>query len=166
MIRDDAPRIGLGRDLHRLVAGRSCVLGGVHVESDVGPLGHSDGDVVLHALTDALLGACGEGDIGDLFPPGDPRHAGADSATFVDEALRRVRGRGFVPASVSVVVSAERPRLSSWKSRIRENVAAMLGLPPDRVGLSAKTGEGLGAVGAGEAIEALATVVLVAADHD
>jgi len=157
----DAPRIGLGEDSHRLEAGRRCVLGGVEIPSDVGPLGHSDGDALLHAVTDAVLGACGEGDIGDLFPPSDPRWAGADSRAFLDEALRRARDLGFRPASADTVVVAERPRLGPWKERIRASLAAMLGLPPDRVGVKAKTAEGLGPVGEGRALEARAVVLLV-----
>ncbi len=156
-----APRVGLGLDCHRLEAGRPCVLGGVTIPSDVGPLGHSDGDVVLHALTDAVLGAMGEGDIGDLFPPSEAEWAGADSRTFLDEALRRAAARGFRVASADTVISAERPRLGPWKARIRANVAAILGLPPDRVGVKAKTAEGLGPVGEGRAIEARAVVLLV-----
>lgn len=156
----DAPRIGLGEDSHRLEPGRRCVLGGVEIPSDVGPVGHSDGDALLHALTDAVLGACGQGDIGDVFPPSDPRWAGADSRRFLEEALRRAADLGFRPLSVDTVVVAERPRLGPWKERIRESLAAMLGLPPGRVGVKAKTAEGLGAVGEGRAIEARAVVLL------
>ncbi len=159
----DAPRVGLGEDSHRLEPGRRCVLGGVEVPSDVGPVGHSDGDALLHALTDAVLGACGEGDIGDLFPPGDPRWKDADSRAFLAEALRRARARGFVVASADTVVTAERPRLGPWKERIRASLAAMLALPPDRVGVKAKTAEGLGPVGEGRALEARAVVLLVRA---
>jgi 2-C-methyl-D-erythritol 2,4-cyclodiphosphate synthase len=158
---DDAPRIGVGLDSHRMEDGRRCILGGVEIPSDGGPVGHSDGDALLHALTDAVLGACGEGDIGDLFSPSDPRWKDADSTGFLTEALRRAAARGFRPASVDTVVVAERPRLGPWKERIRENLAAMLGLPLDRVGVKAKTAEGLGAIGAGRAIEAHAVVLLV-----
>ncbi len=156
----EAPRIGIGADLHRLAAGRACILGGVEIPSDVGPLGHSDGDALLHAITDAVLGACGEGDIGDIFPPSDERLAGADSRPFLDEALRRARALGFAPVSVDSIVIAERPRLSPWKDAIRASLASMLGLPADRVGVKAKTAEGLGAIGEGRAIEARAVVLL------
>jgi 2-C-methyl-D-erythritol 2,4-cyclodiphosphate synthase len=142
--------------------GRRCVLGGVEIPSDAGPVGHSDGDALLHAVTDAVLGACGAGDIGDAFPPGDPRWAGADSRAFLAHALERAAAIGFRPVSVDTVVVAERPRLGPWKERIRDSLAAMLALPPDRVGVKAKTAEGLGAVGEGRAIEARAVVLLEA----
>lgn len=155
-----APRIGIGEDRHRLVAGRRCVLGGVEIPSDVGPVGHSDGDALLHAVTDAILGACGQGDIGDIFPPSDEQWSGADSRTFLAEALRRAADMGFAPASVDTVITAERPRLGPWKAHIRAALADMLGLPADRVGVKAKTAEGLGPVGEGRAIEARAVVLL------
>ena len=155
------PRVGIGLDSHRLEAGRRCVLGGVEIPAEAGPVGHSDGDVLLHALPDAVLGALGQAVIGDLFPPGDERWRGADSSTFLAEALRRAAAAGFRVASADTVVSAERPRLGPWKERIRANVAAMLGLPPDRVGVKAKTAEGLGPVGEGRAIEARAVVLLL-----
>lgn len=155
------PRVGLGHDLHRLVAGRPLMLGGLEIPSGVGTDGHSDGDVVLHALTDAILGACGEPDIGELFSPRDERWRGAASAQFLHEALRRATGHGFRVVSVDVVVIAERPRLASWKPRIRASVASILSLPVDRVGLQAKTAEGLGPIGAGEAVEARAVVLLL-----
>ncbi len=161
MTIDDAPRIGTGLDSHRMEPGRRCVLGGVEIPSDTGPVGHSDGDALLHAVTDAILGAAGEGDIGDLFSPSDPQWKDADSAGFLAEALRRAQARGFRPVSVDTVIVAEHPRLGPWKERIRENVAAMLGLPPDRVGVKAKTAEGLGPIGEGRAIEAHAVVLLM-----
>jgi 2-C-methyl-D-erythritol 2,4-cyclodiphosphate synthase len=162
----NAPRIGLGEDSHRLEPGRRCVLGGVEIPSDVGPVGHSDGDALLHAVTDAILGACGQGDIGDLFSPSDERWAGADSRGFLAEALRRAAEMGFAPASVDTVVTAERPRLGPWKEHIRVALADMLGLPPDRVGVKAKTAEGLGPVGEGRAIEARAVILLRAVSPD
>ena len=115
------------------------------------------------ALTDEILGACGQGDIGDLFPPNDEQWAGADSRAFLAEALRRAADMGFVPASVDTVVIAERPRLGPWKAHIRTALADMLGLPADRVGVKAKTAEGLGPVGEGRAIEARAVVLLTCA---
>ena len=160
-----APRIGIGEDVHRLENGRRCVLGGVEIPSDVGPVGHSDGDALLHALTDAILGACGQGDIGDLFPPSDPQWAGADSRAFLAEALRRAAEMGFVPVSVDTIVIAERPRLGPWKAPIRAALADMLGLSPDRVGVKAKTAEGLGPVGEGRAIEARVVVLLACASE-
>ena len=142
-------RIGTGYDSHRFDPERTLVLGGVSIPGHPGLSGHSDGDALLHAITDAILGAMGEGDIGDLFPPSDDAWKDADSAGFLAEALRRAAAGGFRPASVDTVIVAERPRLGPWKERIRDNVAAMLGLPPDRVGVKAKTAEGLGPIGEG-----------------
>ena len=156
------PRVGLGCDVHRLEPGGSLVLGNVEItDAGVHAVGHSDGDAVLHALTDAILGACGQGDIGELFPPGDPLTRDADSRLFVEAALDRAHALGFRIASADVVVIAERPRLGAWKPRIRERLAAILGLPPDRTGLQAKTAEGLGDIGAGRALEARAVVLLM-----
>lgn len=153
-------RIGIGYDLHRTAAGRPLVLGGVRIEADRGLVGHSDADIVLHALTDALLGTVGEGDIGELFPDTDPRYKDADSRIFLAEALRRVREAGFVPVNADLVLHAERPRLSPFKAQIRESVAALLGLPAQRVGLKATTNEGLDAIGRGEAMACWAAVML------
>lgn len=155
------PRVGLGHDLHRLVEGRPLMLGGLEIPSERGTDGHSDGDVVLHALTDAILGACGEPDIGELFSPKDERWRGAASELFLREALRRATDWEFRVVHVDLVVIAERPRLSHWKERIRAAVASILALPVDRVGLQAKTAEGLGPIGEGRAIEARAVALLL-----
>ncbi|MCG3176255.1 MAG: 2-C-methyl-D-erythritol 2,4-cyclodiphosphate synthase [Candidatus Omnitrophica bacterium] len=153
-------RVGIGYDIHRLVRGRPLILGGVRVVSPVGSLGHSDGDAVLHALTDAVLGAAALGDIGDHFPDQDKAHRGRDSADFIRRALALAARKGLVPVNADIVVIAERPKLSAYKSRIRARVAALMGLPVSRVGLQAKTHEGLGELGSGRAIAAQAAVLL------
>lgn len=155
-------RIGLGIDLHRLEPGRRCVLAGVEIPSDVGPVGHSDGDAVLHALTDAVLGAAGDDDLGTLFSDRDPRNAGRDSADFLTEALARARARGLSLRSADVVVEAERPRLAPHRAALRARLAELLGVATDRVNLRGKSGEGLDAIGEGRALRATAVVLLAA----
>jgi len=145
-------RIGIGYDIHRLAPNRPLVLGGVRIDSELGLAGHSDADVVLHALCDALLGAAGLGDIGDLFPDTDPAYQGADSGQFVAEVLQRVTQAGFSTCNVDIIIHAERPRLGALKGRIRQSVADLLHLPPSAIGIKATTNEGLDAVGRGEAI--------------
>ena len=152
--------VGIGYDVHRLVRGRRLILGGLEIESTVGLEGHSDGDVLLHAVTDAVLGACGLGDIGDLFPSSDPNWKDADSETFLQEALDRADELGVGVVNVDTIIVAERPHLGAWKEGIRSSLAGMLGIPVDRVCVKAKTNEGLGAVGEGRAIEAHAVVLL------
>jgi 2-C-methyl-D-erythritol 2,4-cyclodiphosphate synthase len=153
-------RVGIGYDLHHLVAGRPLKLGGVPVPAEGGPFGHSDADVVLHALCDALLGALGQPDIGELFPDTDPRWQGADSRQFVVEALRRVLAAGYQVGNVDVIIHAERPKLGAYKKQIRESIATLLGLTADCVGVKAKTNEGLDAIGRGEAIACWVAVLL------
>ncbi len=153
-------RIGIGFDIHPLVGGRRLVLGGVAIDHSKGLHGHSDGDVVLHALTDSLLGAAGLGDIGDLYPDSDPKLAGADSRLFVSEAVHRVTGRGLSIQNVDLIVYAEEPKLFPWKAAIRSAVAELLALPPERVNVKAKTLEKLGPIGEGRAIAAHAVVLL------
>jgi 2-C-methyl-D-erythritol 2,4-cyclodiphosphate synthase len=155
-----ATRVGIGFDVHRLVRGRPLMLGGLHIESPLGLEGHSDGDVLLHAVTDAMLGACGESDIGDFFPSDDPQWKGANSETFLAKAHASVKKAGLVLNNVDTILIAERPHLGAWKEGIRSNLAGLLGLPLDRVCVKAKTNEGLGPVGKGEAIEAHAVVLL------
>jgi 2-C-methyl-D-erythritol 2,4-cyclodiphosphate synthase len=145
-------RIGIGHDTHRLEAGRPLILGGVRVEHARGLAGHSDADVVLHALTDALLGAAGLGDIGDAFPDTDPRHKDADSRLFLRAALDRLAERGLRPGNLDVTVFAQEPKLGPHKARLRDHLAELLGLPPDRVNVKAKTGERVGHIGRAEAI--------------
>lgn len=159
-------RIGHGYDLHRLEPngeggpGRPFVLGGVHIEHDRGPVAHSDGDVLMHAVTDALLGAVCAPDIGQLFPDDDPRHESQDSRVFLAEALDRVKSRGYVVVNLDVTVVCERPRLSPHKALMRTNLAAGLGVDIDRVNIKAKTHERVDAVGRGEAVEAHCVVLL------
>jgi 2-C-methyl-D-erythritol 2,4-cyclodiphosphate synthase len=153
-------RVGSGHDTHRLVEGRPLVLGGVRVPYPRGLAGHSDADVVLHAVTDALLGAAGLGDIGDLFPDTDPEYKDADSSRFVTEAMRRLNQNGWRLVNLDVTIFAEEPKLGSIKGRIRHNIAALLGLTADTVNVKAKTGELVGHIGRGEAIGCHAVVLI------
>ena len=159
-------RIGHGYDLHRLEVqapngeGRAFVLGGVEIEHDRGPVAHSDGDALLHAVTDGLLGAIGAPDIGQLFPNDDPRNESQDSRVFLEEAVKRVMGEGFGVVNLDVTVICERPKLSGHKDLMRANVAAGLGIEIERVNIKGKTHEGVDSVGRGEAIEVHCVVLL------
>jgi cysteinyl-tRNA synthetase len=153
-------RVGSGHDTHRLVEGRPLILGGVRVEHPRGLLGHSDADVVLHALTDALLGAAGLGDIGDLFPDTDPANKDADSTRFLAAALARLNRQGWKPVNLDVTIFAQEPKLGPVKGRIRDRVAGLLSLSVDAVNVKAKTGEHVGHIGRGEAIGCHATVLI------
>jgi 2-C-methyl-D-erythritol 2,4-cyclodiphosphate synthase len=153
-------RVGHGYDLHRLRQGGQLVLGGVVVSNDVSPVAHSDGDVVLHATVDALLGAVGLGDIGEHFPDTDPRWKGAASRVFVEETYARVTAAGYRVANLDVTVLAERPRLKPFKPQIVRSLAELLHVTPDRVNVKAGTNEGCDAIGRGEAIAAHAVVLL------
>jgi 2-C-methyl-D-erythritol 2,4-cyclodiphosphate synthase len=153
-------RIGTGYDIHRTAAGRPLVLGGVSIPSDRGLDGHSDADVVLHALCDALLGAAGLGDIGELFPDTEPRYCGVDSRRFVHEVLARVHDAGLRVQNADVTIIAERPRLAPHKPAIRDSLAQLLDIEPGCVGVKAATNEGLDALGRGEAIACWASVLL------
>ncbi len=157
-------RVGQGWDLHRLVAGGPLRLAGIDIAHDRGAKGHSDGDVVLHALTDAVLGAVGAGDIGSHFPDTDPRWKGADSAVFLEEAVRVIRDRGFDIGNVDVNVLLERPKLAPHREAMRRRLAGILGVTEDCVSLKAKTNEGLGEIGSGDALAAMAVVGLVYTD--
>lgn len=153
-------RIGQGWDIHRLVAGRPLRLGGVAVPYECGLLGHSDGDVVLHAVADALLGAMAAGDLGQQFPDTDPRYHDIDSAILLAEVVRRAAHHGWQIGNVDVTILAERPKLSPHGPAMRQRLAELLGIAAEQVGLKAKTMEGLGTIGAGEAIAALAVAVI------
>jgi 2-C-methyl-D-erythritol 2,4-cyclodiphosphate synthase len=153
-------RVGLGEDLHRVDESRPLVLGGVLIEEGPGLSGHSDADVLLHAITDAVLGAAALGDIGQHFPPGDPRWKHADSADFLRTALRLAREAGWEVANVDSTVRTERPKLAPYIPHIRERIAEVAGLDPAQVSVKAKTSEGLDAVGRGEAMAATAIVLL------
>ncbi|AVS68235.1 2-C-methyl-D-erythritol 2,4-cyclodiphosphate synthase [Paracidovorax avenae] len=153
-------RIGEGWDIHALVPGRRLVIGGVDIPHTMGLLGHSDADVLLHAVTDALLGAAGLGDIGSHFPDTDERFKGADSMVLLVEAARRVRERGHEIGNIDSTVIAQAPRLAPHIPAMREGIARSLGLQPDQVNVKAKTAERMGPVGQGLAMEARAAVLL------
>ena len=153
-------RVGSGHDSHRLVADRPLILGGVRVPHPLGLAGHSDADAVLHAVTDALLGAAALGDIGDAYPDTDPRWKDADSAVFLRETLARLTALGWAPVNLDVTVFAQEPKLGPVKAAIRDNLAALTGLPADAVNVKAKTGEKVGHVGRGEAIACHAAVLI------
>lgn len=154
-------RVGIGYDVHRLVPGLRLVLGGVEVPFGLGLEGHSDADVLAHAVTDAVLGAAGLGDIGELFPNTDPAYAGADSMGFLRHAAALVRERGWRVASVDATVICEAPRLGPYREAMRRNIARALGADAEAVGVKATTNEGLGAIGRGEGIACLAVALLV-----
>lgn len=153
-------RVGEGWDVHALVPGRPLMLGGVHIPHSHGLLGHSDADALLHAVTDALLGAAGLGDIGTHFPDTDARFLGADSATLLTEACRRVRDAGWAVGNVDATVVAQAPRLAAHRPAMQAAMARSLGVLPEQVNVKAKTAERLGPVGQGAAIEARAVVLL------
>jgi 2-C-methyl-D-erythritol 2,4-cyclodiphosphate synthase len=166
MTTTDAPmnlppfRIGEGWDVHALVPGRRLVIGGVDIPHTMGLLGHSDADVLLHAITDALLGAAGLGDIGSHFPDTDERFKGADSVVLLVEAARRVRERGHAIGNIDSTVIAQAPRLALHIPGMRERIAQALSLQVDQVNVKAKTAERMGPVGQGLAMEARAAVLL------
>ncbi len=155
-------RIGSGWDLHRLVAGRPLILGGVRIEAERGEEGHSDGDVLCHAVIDALLGAACMGDIGAHFPPKDPEWKGADSLGLLRRVSSMIREAGFMPLNVDATVVLEAPRLRPYADDIRASLAGALGVSSNMVSVKAKSAEGLGPIGAGEAIEAYASVLVEA----
>jgi 2-C-methyl-D-erythritol 2,4-cyclodiphosphate synthase len=153
-------RIGQGFDVHALVAGRPLIIGGVTIPYERGLLGHSDADVLLHAITDALLGAAGLGDIGRHFPDTDTRFAGADSRVLLREAVRRVREAGFAPVNIDCTIVAQAPKMAPHVEAMRANIAADCGLEPGAVNVKAKTTERLGFTGRGEGIAAEAVALI------
>ena len=153
-------RIGHGYDVHRLVVGRRLILGGVEVPFDKGLLGHSDADVLTHAVMDALLGACALGDIGHLFPDSDPAYAGADSLRLLDEVVSRLRQRGYRVGNVYATVLAQAPKLAPYLEQMRRNLAWRLQVPVDAVSVKATTEEGLGFTGTGDGIAAHAVCLV------
>ena len=153
-------RIGEGWDIHQLVPGRPLVIGGVAIPFERGLLGHSDADVLLHAITDAILGAAALGDIGSHFPDTDERFRGADSAVLLAEAARRVREAGYSVANIDSTVIAQAPRLRPWIDAMRAAIAKALSIGIDQVSVKAKTAEHMGPVGEGRAIEARAIALL------
>ena len=153
-------RVGEGWDVHALVPGRKLILGGVEIAHTAGLLGHSDADVLLHAITDAVLGAAGLGDIGRHFPDTDERFKGADSSVLLAEAMRRVRAEGWELVNVDSTIVAQAPKLAPHMPAILAGVAKALGVAPEQVNVKAKTAEKLGPVGQGQSIEARAVALL------
>jgi len=153
-------RVGTGFDVHPLAAGRPLILGGVRIAHPRGLAGDSDADVLAHAVSDALLGAAGLGDLGTHFPPGDPRYAGADSLGLLTQVCELIKGRGWRLGNVDATVIAERPRLAPHLDAMRTNLARALGVPPDAVSVKAKTSEKLGYVGREEGIAAQAVALI------
>ncbi len=155
-------RIGQGYDVHALVPGRDLVIGGVRIEFERGMLGHSDADVLLHAIIDALLGAAGLGDIGRHFPDNDERHRGVASGELLRKTAALVRAAGYEVGNIDATVIAQAPRLSEHIPAMIQGIGALLGIDPGRVNVKAKTSERLGFVGRGEGIEAHAVALLAA----
>jgi 2-C-methyl-D-erythritol 2,4-cyclodiphosphate synthase len=153
-------RVGIGYDLHRLRPGGPLRLGGVDIPHDRDSVGHSDGDALLHAIVDALLGAAALGDIGQMFPDTDPENRGRDSAEMLTAALEAVATLGWKIVNIDCIVFAQRPKLLPHRQTIRQRVADILGIEVERVGLQAKTGEGIGAVGHEEAVAAQCVALL------
>ena len=153
-------RIGEGYDVHRLTEGRKCIIGGVEIPFEKGLLGHSDADVLLHAVTDALLGAAGLGDIGRMYPDTDPEWKGADSLKLLEGAVNRLREQGYEPVNVDCTVICQRPKITPHAPRMRENIARALGIENDRVNIKGKTEEGLGFTGEGLGIAARAVALI------
>ena len=153
-------RVGLGRDLHRLIPGRPFLLGGVHIPFEKGEAGHSDGDVLAHAIIDALLGAAGLGDIGELFPPGMPKWKDADSLELLRTAWNMAQTQGWRIVNLDCVVTCENPKILPFRENIRNSLAKVLGIGVESVFVKGKTNEGLGSLGKGEAMEALAVCLL------
>jgi 2-C-methyl-D-erythritol 2,4-cyclodiphosphate synthase len=157
-------RVGLGFDVHRLVEGRPCILGGVELPHPSGPAGHSDGDAVLHAVTDAVLGAAGLDDLGTLFPDTDDQWKGADSATLLAAALERVHAAGLRVVNVDVVIATEGPRIAPHRAAMRARLAELLAVDANAVNVKGKTFEGLGALAGGSGVAVQAVCLL--AGHD
>ncbi len=153
-------RVGIGYDIHALVKGRPFLLGGVRVTHSKGPAGHSDGDVLYHAIVDALLGAAGMGDIGEHFPDTDPRYKGTNSLLFIRKVREILRRGRFKIVNIDSVLLAEEPKLGPYKQKIRSNVAKALGIPASRVNVKAKTKEGFGAIGKKQAVACYAVASL------
>lgn len=153
-------RIGNGYDVHRLVEGRKCIICGVDIPHDKGLLGHSDADVALHALSDALLGAAALGDIGRLFPDNDPAYRGADSRMLLREVCRLIVSEGFTVCNIDITIIAQGPRMMPHILKMRENICSDIGLDMERVSVKATTTEGLGFTGRAEGIAAQATALL------
>jgi 2-C-methyl-D-erythritol 2,4-cyclodiphosphate synthase len=153
-------KVGFGYDIHRLVRGRRLVLGGVEIPSDTGEEGFSDGDALIHAVIDSLLGPCGLGDIGENFPPGDERYRNADSRTLLRQVRAMIGDAGFRVGNLDCVVVLEKPKILPFVPRVRQALADDLGISADRVNVRGKTKEGMDAAGEGRAVEAYAVALL------
>lgn len=154
-------RIGQGYDVHRLVDGRKLILGGVEIPFVRGLLGHSDADVLTHAVMDALLGAAGLGDIGQHFPDSDPAYAGADSLRLLAAVMEKLTAAGWQVGNVDATIIAQRPKLAGYLPQMRLNLSRIMGVLPDQINVKATTEEGLGFTGSGEGIAAQAVALLV-----
>lgn len=155
-----ASRVGIGYDSHRFVSGRPLILGGIFIPSDVGLAGHSDADAVCHAVTDALLGAAGAGDIGEMFPDSDPENSGRDSITMLELAVARISDAGYVVMQVDVTVIAEHPRIGPHRDRIRGRLAGALGIDSSNVSVKGKSNEGMGWIGRKEGLACIAVATV------
>lgn len=153
-------RIGLGYDLHTLVENRPLMLGGVHILFEKGEAGHSDGDVLLHALADALLGAACLGDIGELFPPNDPRWKNADSRMLLQTVWNQVKEAGWSIENIDSVIAIQKPKILPYREAIRQSIADILAVSVDQIFVKAKTGEGVGVIGSGTAAAVWCTCLL------
>jgi len=152
--------VGLGYDVHPYAAGRPLILGGVEIAYPRGLAGHSDGDALCHAVTDALLGATGQGDVGEWFPPGDEAYRGARSLELLAQVVARLAAEGWRLVNVDTVVVAQEPRLAPYRAEMRAKLATALAVSPERVNLKATAPEGLGALGRGDGVAALATALM------
>ena len=155
-------RMGQGFDVHQLVTGRRLVLGGVEIPHDKGLEGHSDGDALLHAVADAILGSLGEGDLGRHFPSSDERYRGIASGEILAEVVAKMAGAGFRIGNVDATIIAQAPRLAPFQARMHDNLTALLGTSPERVNVKVTSTDHLGAIGRGEGIAGLAVVLLEA----
>jgi 2-C-methyl-D-erythritol 2,4-cyclodiphosphate synthase len=153
-------RTGIGVDAHRFEAGRKMILGGVEIEAEMGLAGHSDADVLLHAIMDALLGACSAGDVGEMFPDQDPAYEGASSVDLLQRVHAEVRLRGYTVVNVDAVVICEEPKISPYRQRMQEQIARVLEVETEAVSVKGTTTEGMGFAGRGEGIIAMASVLI------
>jgi 2-C-methyl-D-erythritol 2,4-cyclodiphosphate synthase len=153
-------RVGIGYDSHRFVSGRPLILGGILIPSDVGLAGHSDADAICHAITDAVLGAAGMGDIGEMFPDSDPANEGRDSIGMLEQAVRRVSAGGLAVVQIDATVVAEAPRLAHHREQIKARLATALGIDSAAVSVKGKSNEGMGWIGRGEGLACIAVATL------
>lgn len=154
-------RTGIGNDIHRLVEGRKLILGGCEIPFERGLLGHSDGDVVIHSIIDALLGATGLGDIGEMFPDTDDKYRDADSKELLKSVTKIIADKCFKIEYIDVIIQAQQPKLRRYKSKMADTLAGIIGIGKDRINIKAKTNEGLDAIGRAEAIAAIAVATVI-----